>query len=317
MINSNCKALFIFLVLLFSGPAAKVLAQHVSEMEKKYTSINSTIDAEQSRLDSLNNLLADRAGSINKEKKKKNPDKERITDLMSNSILLSNQISELRKKIVSLENKREELKDHLRNTYNKIIDSLNTAKMSGNADSDTDLQILSYSEKKLSIAQKFRDLSFNPEIIISVNPSAIKNPDEKKIFADYIKRALSETNEKIRYVDNQYNEITEVITLQRKAEKFIEETEYSNEYRFSRNKTLAEGVKADYNNSRDYIANAENAKVMLNQFRTIDLGDKTRSALSPKLSNLSLKDYQKLLKELKDNLIAFRTILTHKSQSFE
>jgi len=316
---NNSRIKYYLLVLVFVIPLHAGFSQNVTETEKRYNAVTITLEAEQRKLDSLNMLMNERALTISREKKKSKQDKERITDLMSKSMSLSNHISELQKRIIVLESRREDLKSVLRNVYSRIIDSLNTVKVSDMKNTDTELQILIYSEKKLSIVQRFPDLSFNPSLIISIDPGSIKNYEERKIFRDILIKALTEIEQKINYVDKQSAEISQVLLLQKKAEKFLEESEYNNSYSISRKKSNTELAARDgFDNSKDYVSNAANAASMLNQFRAIEKGEhKTRPVLSSNLSNLSIKDYQSMLKELKENLVIFRTILIHKSKSLE
>lgn len=307
---------FIAVVLFFLLPVVKMQGQPIAGLEKKYASVSSSLDNEQRKLDSLTLQLNDRAESISREKQKASPDREKITRLMANSVLLTNTINDLQKKIISLENKKEDLKSILRNSYTRIIDSLSNLPGKTN---ENELQILSFTAKKLLVAQRFPDLSFQPDMIINLNPSSVNNPEEKRIFRDYVNRALKEIEEKIIYIDKQYNEINSILALQKKADKFLEETEYNDEYGFSRNRrNLTEaGRDVEFNNSKDYLSNAENVSGMLNQFRTIQPSEnKQRSNLTTNVQNLSLKDYHKLLKELRENLTAFKTILLHKAKLF-
>ena len=119
--------------VLFSGifflvVSNNIYSQDIEKFEKEYKILGNELNSEQLRLDSLQNILRQRAELINKEKRKSPQDKDEIINLMSNSATISNNIEAEQKKLYQLENKIELLKSKLGEKYSFLIDSLKSLK---------------------------------------------------------------------------------------------------------------------------------------------------------------------------------------------
>ena len=84
------KKFFVFMLL-----AGFINAQSLDNLEKKFEQLNNQYDKESFIVDSLNSVFSKKAEQIDSEKKKNNPDKTLITDLMASSVIISNSLEEL------------------------------------------------------------------------------------------------------------------------------------------------------------------------------------------------------------------------------
>src|SRR5690606_20130499 len=138
-------------------------------------------------LDSLRSIYTYRTSQIDAEKKKKNPDNERVIDLMSGSVSISNKIEYQNKKIVRIGNDIENIKQQLHKMYTTKIDSLELLKKTGSEDeARLNSEILLLTEKNILVAPKILSLSFNPEKILVIDLKGTKDEKEKSLYKEYL-----------------------------------------------------------------------------------------------------------------------------------
>jgi hypothetical protein len=171
--NNRMMFLFLLIIILIVTP---VCAQSLGELEKRHEQLNNQFIKENKILDSLKNIFSHRTNEIDSEKKRHEPDKDKIVDLMSGSITLLNRIEDQNKKINLLGKDISNVKQQLHKHYTSIIDSLELKKKTGRKNGDRlDAEILNYTEKKLLVAPPIPLLSFNPGKILV----KLKTPKKK------------------------------------------------------------------------------------------------------------------------------------------
>lgn len=296
-------------------------AQSVNELEKYFDNLRSVVEKDNLILDSLKNILETRAKQIENEKQKQNPDNGKIVKLMSGSVSLSNMIDDYQEKLETGAKNLKQLSKMLEAQYSAKIDSLKLLKKTNNQNSEKlDKEMLMYSEKRFLISPKVDMLSFNPKKILEIDLSKTKNSDEQTSLKEYLSSALAEVNSVLTDVTKQSKETDDALTLQKKISKFLAETEFDRDFRLS--KTLrSSSVKTDENalfggDIRLSIVDQINSYALL--LDQVNIFDKTERVNSKKFNykpgstNLSLKDYSQLLKDVKQKLSDYRLVLTGK-----
>ncbi len=314
--------LFAFFILeLFS---LRMFAQSISDLEINLNKLQVNLKLEQSKLDSLKNILNERAKKIDLEKKKINPDNNAIASLMSGSISISNEVAQGQMKVENLENKIESVKKQLSKKYSAKIDSLQELEKNGNLSSEElnkiKTEILTFIEKKMLAAPKASLLSFNPGKIAAIDLKKLNDPEEKEIYNDYLQNALTEVNSRLDNVDESITEVNQILTLQKKTRRFLEETEFETNIQqqsapaTQSYQTSPDNVVVKTSDARSsFYSQAQDYSLLLGQLRLpSDAKFKWDSYLDPKHPGLTLQQYQDLLKEVKKKLLEYRLILTHK-----
>lgn len=312
-----------FVFFLINFIVIPINAQSLTELEKKYEQLNSHLVKENRILDSLKNIFLYKTDEIDSEKKKSDPDKDKIVDLMAGSITLSNRIDEQNKKVNLLEKDLDIVKQQLHKRYTSITDSLESRKKTIGANGDElDAEIFNYTEKKLLVAPPIPLLSFNPGKILGIDIDKTKDPKEKALYEEYLNNALKEIDELWKNTSELITEIDQIVLLQKKTKKFLEEAE------------LESGVihRQQYNipgqgdETRVSFENLpiDDQKVLGYQVQTYRLildqldFEKSVTGLDWEISleennKLDLKEYQKLLKEVKKRLQELKLVLANKT----
>jgi len=300
-------------------------AQTNSNFENRLAVLRNSFNKESEVIDSLKHVLNQKVNEID-YMKGKNGDENIIRKMMAGTVTISNKIDDHQKKITVIEKELEEIKKLLSKRYSEEIDSLsnleNSNQFEGNK-SDLKSRIITLTEKKILAAPKINSLSFNPEKILSINLSTATSPDEKKIYTEYLNSALSEVNNQLIQVKNISNEINQILTLQRKTKKFLEESEFdfdlktanissrSNQMVSEDNPTVATTTKAlSYQ-----TVQVQSFFVLLKQLDLKQLNDfNTQSRFSFDIPNkkISIKEYRELLNEVEKRLSDYSMVLTHK-----
>jgi len=300
-------------------------AQTNSNFENRLAVLRNSFNKESEVIDSLKHVLNQKVNEID-YMKGKNGDENIIRKMMAGTVTISNKIDDHQKKITVIEKELEEIKKLLSKRYSEEIDSLanleNSNQFEGNK-SDLKSRIITLTEKKILAAPKINSLSFNPEKILSINLSTAISPDEKKIYTEYLNSALSEVNNQLIQVKNISNEINQILTLQRKTKKFLEESEFdfdlktanissrSNQMVSEDNPTVATTTKAlSYQ-----TVQVQSFFVLLKQLDLKQLNDfNTQSRFSFDIPNkkISIKEYRELLNEVEKRLSDYSMVLTHK-----
>jgi len=300
-------------------------AQSLIQLEKKYEQLSNQYIKEKVIYDSLRNVFSSRTNEIDAEKKKANPDKDKIVDLMAGSITLSNRIEEQNKKINLLEKDIDNVKQQLHKQYSSLIDSLELKKKTDKKNDDVlDAEILNNTEKKLLVAPQIPILSFKPEKILKIDLGKTKSAEEKALYKEYLDNALNEVNTLLENVGKQSSEADQVFALQNKTKKFLEETELESRIliRSQQSTVRSEETVPTFSNSPEDVATSNDLSRQVKNYhvilRQLDIEQLSRTNINWKVSfdemerNLSLKDYQKLLKEVKKRLQEFKLVLANK-----
>lgn len=328
------------LVLLQTG---KTRSQNLTsqddliKLEKKYDDLQTSYSNEKIVLDSLNGIFNKRLREINNEKEKTNPDNEKITSLMANSINLSNNIDEQQKKIDKIGKSITAIKIRLNERYTEIIDSLKSIQLTDKENKEKiDNLILFYATKRLEVTPEIYHLSFNPYKILELGLNRSKDSSYKNIYSEYLTSAIKEVNNILANISEESNEINQVVELQKKASRFVEETEMesgitSGKLTQTEEKNPAgtsSGPGASLDNSF-YDGNAKNDNLnsnikvyeeLLNQLNTIkslSVRQTPDESIQTLDKEIDLNSYGKLLKEVKKRLIEYKRLLMQKSGSFK
>ena len=317
--------LITILFLLVGLNIIPVDAQSLIQLEKKYEQLSNQYIKEKVIYDSLKNIFSLRTNEIDAEKKKANPDKDKIVDLMAGSITLSNRIEEQNKKISLLEKDIDNVKQQLHKQYSSLIDSLELKKKTDKKNDDVlDAEILNNTEKKLLVAPQIPILSFKPEKILKIDLGKTKSAEEKALYKEYLDNALNEVNTLLENVGKQSSEADQVFALQNKTKKFLEETELESRIliRSQQSTVRSEETVPTFSNSPEDVATSNDLSRQVKNYhvilRQLDIEQLSRTNINWKVSfdemerNLSLKDYQKLLKEVKKRLQEFKLVLANK-----
>ena len=320
----RCRLITI-LFLLVGLNIIPVDAQSLIQLEKKYEQLSNQYIKEKVVYDSLRNVFSSRTNEIDAEKKKANPDKDKIVDLMAGSITLSNRIEEQNKKISLLEKDIDNVKQQLHKQYSSLIDSLELKKKTDKKNDDVlDAEILNNTEKKLLVAPQIPILSFKPEKILKIDLGKTKSAEEKALYKEYLDNALNEVNTLLENVGKQSSEADQVFALQNKTKKFLEETELESRIliRSQQSTVRSEETVPTFSNSPEDVATSNDLSRQVKNYhvilRQLDIEQLSRTNINWKVSfdemerNLSLKDYQKLLKEVKKRLQEFKLVLANK-----
>lgn len=308
---------FVCIISFYSNDSA----QSLDELEYRYDNLRSVVEKDNLILDSLKNILENRAKLIENEKQKQNPDNDKIIKLMSGSVSLSNTIDDYQEKLEIDTKNIKRLSEKLETKYSAKIDSLKLLKKSVKNNSEKlDDEILFYTEKRLLVSPQVDMLSFNPKKILEIDLGKTKNSDEKVLLKEYLSSALAEVNSVLTDVTKQSKETDDALTLQKKTSKFLAETEFDRDFRLSKTSRSSTG-RLDENTilgdqTKFSIADQINAYALL--LDQLNIFDKTESINSQKFNyklgstNLSLNDYSQLLKEVKQKLSDYRLVLTNK-----
>jgi len=315
------------LLLLLFLLTIQTSAQDLTVTENNYVSVQNKLKQQFIKLDSLKNILEIRAKKINDEKVKANPDKSLIVKLMSGSANLSNEIDNQQNKIEITQKEIEGYRKSLNELYSEKIDSLqglqNSNHYKGNRN-DLKSSILSFTEKKLAVAPKITMLSFHPDKILAIDLSKIKDSTERKMYEDYLQNALSEVNIRLSSINESIKETDKILTLQKKTNKFIEESEFDygltpqsniSQPKGANTNSYAGSPTSDVSNVKAvYERNVNEYSLLLNQlnFKPISSKINLDAAMEGKNAVHNLSDYNNLQKEVRKSLLEYKLILTHK-----
>jgi hypothetical protein len=243
---------------------------------------------------------------------------------MSGSATLSNKIESQQYKIQEIEKNLESVKKQLYNKYSIIIDSLKKSQTQVKPGKDIQIlndKILNFTEKRLLVSPKINSLTFDPQKLIEIDLNTVNNPEEKNAYSNYLRNALSEINQQILNVENSYVEIQQIVYLQKKAGRFMEETEFDNDITpLHRQHINSNDIKPSYTGDNPDGTVNEDVKaiesqaisynLLLNQLSFSQSSKWTTKEITRK--DFSLKSYQSMLKELKNRLQDYKSVLLNK-----
>ncbi|MGE5805724.1 MAG: hypothetical protein ACM34O_05195 [Ignavibacteria bacterium] len=309
-------------LILFFLSFVCINSQTLIELEKKYEQLGEEYIKENSAVDSLETLVLKRAALIDNEKKKDKPDEDKLVEIMSGSATLSNNLEKHQKNLNKLETGIEQVKQQLYKSYSLIIDSLESLKASGKENEKLNSEIFFYTEQRLMVSPKIPMLSFNPEKMLKIDLRKLKEPEEKNLFREYLDNALSEVDKLLVNVEAESNEIGQIADLEKRRKRFLEDTEFEGGM-IPRSLTRGTGASendqtASFEGRGNVSNNASNIKAyysLLDQLNTknVQTPDLTwNRSLNDAGKNMDLKDYEKLLKEVKLRLQELKLVLANK-----
>ena len=336
--------LFLFVSGLILSSAGETYAQNFAlpedliTLENTYSDLQGSYEKEKSVLDSLQARFNKRVLEINNEKDKSNPDNEVITSLMANSVNLSNSIDDQQKKIDKIGKSITGIKIKLNNRYTGIIDSLKNIRTKGKENIENiDNLILFYATKRLEVTPEINRLSFNPYKILGLDLHKSKDSTYKKIYSEYFTGAMNEVNKILANISEESNEINQVIELQRKASRFVEETELesgitssklsqSEEKSPAATETNSPVTGGSFDNGFTGVRESNlnsNIKVyeqllnQLNTIKTLSVRQTPEESIQAIEKEIDLNSYGKLLNEVKKRLIEYKRLLMQKAGSLQ
>ena len=319
------KIVILFLLVLL---AYKLNSQTLIELEDKYYQLQSDIYKEKQIIDSLLQVLENRSNLIKTEKNLPKPDNSKIVKLMAGSVTISNTLDNHQNILSQLEKTLEEIKQKLNIYYSRKIDSLNKLKIFKSSTNDVinfDNQIIELTKKKILVAPKINLLSFIPEKILEIDLNKTKDSVQKKIYLEYITNAYNEVNSLIEQVTETSKEVAQIITLQKKAKKLLDDTEFDkplktfsisqNEIKYTDKDALSPSERfVEIGKQEQSYLSLNN---QLNFIQSVNRNISADVAISATNERLRFDEYYKLLIVLKENLTDYRTILLHKLNSIK
>lgn len=300
-------------------------AQSLEVMEARYSSSLSIYQKEKHFLDSLTFVLNERASLIDIEKGKQKPDQSKIASLMSGAASISNQIESVQKRLSLYENALSPLRKELEKHYTRAIDSLKSVqKISSKNDKKIiDERIFYYSSKRLTVLPVIEPLTFFPEKLLAYEIAKSDNSAENAFYKDYLTNAFNEVNDNLAKVTNTYAEVNKLISLQERMHKFLEEADFDKSFRpRSGIKSNAEFDILSYSSASDVRGESDAINlqasayiVLLTQLSFRQTSDALKKIDARIGSPISIKDYRLLLKEVKQKLSEFNSLLKLKIDS--
>jgi hypothetical protein len=314
---------FYKLIAIFFFNFVFINSQPLSDLEIKYEQLEKEYMKENAAVDSLGVLILKRAALIDTEKKKNNPDEDKIIELMSGSATLSNNLEKHQRRVNTLEDNIEKIKQRLYKKYSVIIDSLRSQLIPGKENAAVNSQIYFYTERRLMVSPKIPMLSFNPQKVLKIDMKKIKDVSEKILFHEYLSSALSEVNTLLASVETESNEIGQIVDLEKRTKRFLEDTEVESGMIPRSISRETGGAPGDENTGLDFEnveprSNESNVKAynsLLNQLNTGNIPGPAfnwNRAMNEIEKNINMKDYQKLLKEVKLRLQELKLVLANK-----
>lgn len=315
----NLKFIVSFLFLFTN----LTLSQDLASLESSADRVRKQIVFENAKLDSLNRILDQKVEVINKEKSRQQQDKDKISKLMANSISVTNQIENAQKRITDMEENLSSIEKKLFRQYSSAIDSLSEKLNQANPKSTKEeltAQIFSFRERRLFLTQGNLKLSYNPENILSIDTKSFSTPNDKKRIEEYLDKAYTEASNQLKDVTFKLNEIDKTISLQKKAIRFLEQTENESEIKpiskFSKQTTSSSSYFND-GASKDVLVErtAVNYNQLIGQLAFLEpslIKSKQDNTFASSKRNFQLKDYKNLLNDVKQLLTEYKYLLSNK-----
>jgi hypothetical protein len=321
--NQKFIGLTILCLLSFS-----LLGQSFLQLELNYQNLAQTLQKEQTKLDSLNSVYKKMVSTIDKEKQKVAADKNTITTMLAEAVVVSNDLKTQQNKVDIIENELESVKKTLNTTYAAKIDSIELLEKSNSYTGDlVNLRSLKmqYIEKRLLVSPKIYSLSFDPQKLIQYNPAGSYDSLEQKIYLEYLTNALKEINNQSQQLAILKNEIEEVIYLQNETADFIDDVNSEMMFNPALQSTQTTEKSAavfsgGYSNRLDedvsnIYSQANSYLNIFNQLKTITAMDEESLWQTPTdtiPANFTFQQYLNLLQDVDKMLQDYRVLLVHK-----
>ncbi len=315
------KYFFAGLVILLTCP---LYSQNLSSLESSANKIRKQISLDNAKLDSLHRILNLKVDVINNEKRKQPQDKDKISGLMANSISITNQIEMTQQRLTSQEENLATIEKKLFRLYSNSIDSLsellNQSKSKPRKEELT-AQIFSLRERRLLLTQGELKLSYNPENILGIDTKSFTSLYDKKRVEEYLNNAYDEASTQLNDVTFKINEIEKTLLLQKKATRFLEQAENENELKSTTR--ISNRTTTNMNNaygSNDEVADLSEKSALgynriISQLAFLEpslIKSRQDYSYGANKNNFQLKDYKKLLNEVKQLLTEYKFLLSNK-----
>lgn len=309
-------------------------AQNLPELEAKFNSLQERLQMREAKLDSLQKVLETEAEAIDSEKSAKNPDKDKLSRLMSGALTTSRRIEENNRAVSALQDSLERLKSVLDGQYARQIDSLQALVKSSKSEGELNRlkrEILRLSEKRLLLSPAVKMLSFNPEKILQIHPAEAEDSLEAQIYIDYLKNALSDIDSHLETIRKTRQETEEILRLEEKKSEFLEdiaEDQYSGiwiaaESKSSRtlgtySETPGGTISASDRQTAEISTISSQFQAYSNILRQLESENELKknfnwtSPVDSAQIELTANDYINLLKEVEKQLTRYREIILTK-----
>jgi hypothetical protein len=315
------KISFIYMIIGCLIISMQLMAQTLGDLEKQYDTVLLKIINEKSRIDSLNTILNVRVEQIEKEKNKSKVDEARIKELMAQSVIITNQISQVDNKLRAMEKELSDKGRILEEKYTRIIDSLNNVlkqkKINGSIE-EINALLLNTHQKKIIVSPYPKGLSFQPGKILFINLSETKDSVKKAIYIDYLKQTLVEVDDLLNDIQNKQEELKQINRLENLTKKFLAEAEFesgiktsgkigSTQYSQAGGELISADVRSAINTqSLSYFG-------IINQLSVLEpFSLKTNRWQKEAGKKLSFGDYLKMLEDLQSILSQYRIMIVDK-----
>ncbi len=299
----------------------QLMAQTLGDLEKQYDNVLLKIINEKTRIDSLNTILNFRVEQIEKEKDKSKVDEARIKEIMAQTVLITNQISQVDNKLRVMEKELSDIGRILEEKYTRIIDSLNNAlkqKKTNSSVEEINALLLSTHQKKIIVSPYPKGLSFQPGKILFINLSETNDSVKKTIYIDYLKQTLVEVDDLLNDIQSKQKELKQINRLENLTKKFLSEAEFE-----SGIKTIGTigsvlhsqtGVELSLSDVRSAISTQSLSYFsIINQLSVLEpFGGKTNRWQKEAGKTLSTRDYLNLLEDLQSILSKYRSMIVDK-----
>lgn len=202
--------------------------ENFSQLESKYLLVANQLKTAQARLDSLQMVMINFTEKLNADKSKGELSHKKLANHMERAQELSLAIENQREIIAKNKKQILDLSSALEKKYAKAIDSLQSLQNSEsnkNAKLQLEYKILELLEKRFIISPNFERLSFDPQKIKDIDLSKVRDTLELSIYKEYLNKAGNEINKYLARIRDSREEIEDVLTLQKKTQRFIEEVD--------------------------------------------------------------------------------------------
>ncbi len=325
MMKTTSISNFLFFLLFISG-LSSTHSQNVMQLENEFGKLQWSIQRETIALDSLNSVYQNRLSEIDKLKSSAHPDKDRIAGMMSSTIVIANAIGERQATLRTLDKQSAGLKHRLAGIYTGIIDSLERVKAQSSTKSfqeETDAKLFLYMSKRLQVLPQLQSLSFDPKKMLSVDFSKFADQTKKDLYDDYLRNAIKEIDRLLAEINYSEKELNRIEKMRKKASRFMEDAEFSENLSTraaakSSSPVLASGGKyTDATSAGSFNSNFISYSSILQQIapsKAAAFKDKMKPGWQSAGRAITIKEYQKLIKELEYGLEEYKGLLAKKIQ---
>ncbi len=326
------KIASIFFLLFITGNS--LFCQDIYELENNLFVRLLAYQNLQLQIDSLNQSLESISNRLTSLRKNKVKNEEEIMAVMSSSVAVTNKIKTLKEDQLVRGERIKTIRTKLYKLYDAKIDSLKHLDPSAK-NTLISQQIMDLTDKKLLVQPKMGILSINPLKLLNINIQTSKSL-HKDLLKEYFTKAITEVDSHLVILSNSIDETDEILRLKQQTESFLEESYLEHETRpmnlFSNTQTaIPPGdwedtfTEGDRGNTGDLNSIKNNTLLGANTFATIlkqlseynsAIHQSVYSRYSNKEANISLEDYYSLLKETKNRLHEYRSVLIKRLNLF-